>query len=150
MLLIISAISTIDSTLSSCSKLVISDLKLLETNIFNGRLVMIIFSFFGLFFIMLNTKDLFTAVAVSGTAATFITPIFILNVIMNIRLSTSNLILSFITSIVGAIIYYIESQNLNNNFSLFFGLDHKYKTLLLLNLLIISLTFIYSLILKKK
>ena len=48
---------------------------------------MFLFSILGLLFIIFNTKDLFTAVAISGTAATFMTTTFILKVIFNISVS---------------------------------------------------------------
>ena len=90
---------------------------------------MFIFTILGLIFIFFNTKDLFTAVAVSGTAATFLTTTFIFRIIFDIRVSKLSLIISFIASILGAIIYYLESQGLNNLFSSIFVLEHKYKTL---------------------
>jgi len=149
LLLIVSSMSTLDSTLSSSSKLIVLDLGLLTKTIFNGRLVMLLFSVLGLAFIFLNTKDLFTAVAVSGTAATFLTSTFILRVIFNIILSKSSLIMSFILSICGSIIYFLESQSLNNSFSLFFALEHKYKTLLVINIIILVLSFLIGLITRK-
>ena len=150
LLLIISAISTLDSTLSSSAKLIVNDLGLFTKSILNGRLVMLIFSSLGLILILFNTKDIFTAVAVSGTAATFITPIFILGVIFGLNLSTQSLVLSFIASLSGSILYYLESQQIYTNFSTYFNLDHKYKTLLLINVIIIVFSFILSLTLKKK
>ena len=54
---------------------------------------------FGVYFF--DTKDLFTAVAVSGTAATFLTTTFILRIIFDISVSKLSLIISFITSILG-------------------------------------------------
>ena len=150
LLLIVSAISTLDSTLSSSAKLIVNDLGLFKKNILNGRLVMLAFSFLGLLFILFNTKDIFTAVAVSGTAATFITPIFVLGVIFDLNLSKYSLVLSFIASLSGSILYYLESQQIYNGFSLYFNLDHKYKTLLLINIIIIIFSFTISLILKNK
>lgn len=150
LLLIVSAISTLDSTLSSSAKLIVNDLALFKKSILNGRLVMLIFCFLGLIFILFNTKDIFTAVAVSGTAATFITPIFILGVIFNINLSKKSLVLSFIASVSGSILYYLESQQIYNDFSIYFDLDHKYKTLLLINIIVILLSFTLSLTFKKK
>ena len=141
---------SVNSLLNLISKLIVNDLGLVKKSILNGRLVMLIFCFLGLIFILFNTKDIFTAVAVSGTAATFITPIFILGVIFGLNLSNQSLVLSFIVSVSGAILYYLESQNIYNIFSLYFGLDHKYKTLLLINIIIILFSFISSLILKNK
>ena len=149
LLLIVSAISTLDSTLSSAAKLIVLDLSLLSKTILNGRLVMLIFSILGLIFIFSNTKDLYTAVAVSGTAATFLTSTFILRIAFNISVSNVSLIISFAFSIFGSIIYYLESQNINNLFSSTFELDHKYKTLLLLNIIIIFINFLSALIKKR-
>jgi Na+/proline symporter len=149
LLLIVSAISTLDSTLSSAAKLIVLDLSLLSKTILNGRLVMLIFSILGLIFIFSNTKDLYTAVAVSGTAATFLTSTFILRIAFNISVSNVSLIISFAFSIFGSIIYYLEAQNINNLFSSTFELDHKYKTLLFLNIIIIFINFLSALIKKR-
>ena len=56
---------------------------------------MLLFSILGLLFIIFNTKDLFTAVAISGTAATFMTTTFILKVIFNISVSRISYFISF-------------------------------------------------------
>ena len=149
-LLIISAMSTIDSTLSSCSKLIVSDLGLLKSNIFNGRLVMLIFSMLGLAFIFLNTKDLFTAVAVSGTAAIFLSPTYIMLIIFKKNVSKLSLLVSFFISVSGSILYYLESQAIYTNFSSYLSLDHKYKTLLVINILVVLICFFSAFMLKKK
>ena len=149
-LLIISAVSTLDSTLSSAAKLVVIDLAYLPQTIFHGRVVMFVFTILGLAFIFFNTKDLFTAVAVSGTAATFLTTTFILRIIFNISVSRISLIISFFTSILGATIYYLESQGLNSLFSSTFSSEHKYETLLLINIIILIISFSSALFIKKK
>ena len=151
LLLIVSAISTIDSTLSSAAKLVVVfDLALIPKTILNGRIVMLVFTLLGLLFIFFDTKDLFTAVAVSGTAATFLTTSFLLKVVFNISISKSSFVISFICSISGSIVYFLESQKINNSFSLIFGLDHKYKTLLLINIIILTVSFFSAFLIKKK
>ena len=58
----------------------------------------------------LNTKDLYTAVAVSGTAATFLTGTFILRILFNISVSKISLIISFAFSILGSILYYLNHK----------------------------------------
>ena len=150
LLLIVSAISTLDSTLSSAAKLMVLDLSLLSKTILNGRLVMFIFSILGLMFIFFNTKDLYTAVAVSGTAATFLTTTYILRIIFNITVSKASLIFSFVFSMCGSVLYYIESQKINNFFSSTLELDHKYKTLLFINIIVIAINFFSVLINKRK
>ena len=150
LLLIVSAISTIDSTLSSAAKLVVFDLALISKTILNGRIVMLVFTLLGLLFIFFDNKDLFTAVAVSGTAATFLTTSFLLKVVFNISISKVSFVTSFIFSISGSIVYFLESQKINNSFSLIFGLDHKYKTLLLINIIILTVSFCSAFLIKKK
>jgi len=73
--LIVSAVSTLDSTFSSSSKLVVDQMGVVSKTVKNGRLVMVAFLLGGLFFLFLGQKDLFAAVAVSGTAAMFLTPV---------------------------------------------------------------------------
>ncbi len=142
LLLIVSAMSTLDSTLSSASKLIVLDLKLMKKNILNGRLIMFIFSILGLTFIFFNTKDLFTAVAVSGTAATFLTTTFVIKILFNMHVSKASLLISFILSVLGSILYYLESQGINNYVSQCLSIEHKYNTLLVINVFILILSFV--------
>ena len=71
---------------------------------------MLVFTLLGLLFIFFDNKDLFTAVAVSGTAATFLTTSFLLKVVFNISISKVSFVTSFIFSISGSIVYFLESQ----------------------------------------
>ena len=88
----------------------------------------------------------------SGTAATFLTSAFILRVLFKIYISVFkvSLIISFAFSIFGSVFYYLESQNINNLFSSTFELDHKYKTLLFINIIIILVNFLSALIKKRQ
>ena len=78
--LVISAMSTLDSTLSSSSKLVAVDMKVLDANVRNGRLVMTVFMALGLLLVFWGNKDLFSAVAVSGTASMYLAPVVFFSV----------------------------------------------------------------------
>ncbi|MEZ5447888.1 MAG: hypothetical protein R3E89_02285 [Thiolinea sp.] len=73
--LVISALSTLDSTLSSSAKLVAVDMKVVQPTINNGRLVMLLFMVLGLGMVFLDNQDLFSAVAVSGTASMYLAPV---------------------------------------------------------------------------
>ena len=57
--LIISAMSTLDSTLSSAAKLVVVDMKKLPQTLASGRAVMVCFLLVGLLMVFLGSKDLF-------------------------------------------------------------------------------------------
>ena len=70
--LAVSAMSTLDSSLSSSSKLVVVDMGRLQPTLLNGRLVMLGFMVLGLILVFIGNKDLFSAVAVSGTASMYL------------------------------------------------------------------------------
>ncbi|HZD26760.1 MAG TPA: sodium:proline symporter, partial [Alphaproteobacteria bacterium] len=80
MALVISAVSTLDSTLSSAAKLCAVDLRLCAANVRNGRIAMALFMLGGLAFLFGASNDLFNAVAVSGTAALFLGPVILFSV----------------------------------------------------------------------
>ena len=73
--IIVSAVSTLDSTLASSAKLSVVDMKLGQETVHNGRVAMAAFMLGGLLFVYLGSADLFSAVAVSGTASMFLAPV---------------------------------------------------------------------------
>jgi hypothetical protein len=72
--LVVSAASTMDSTFASTAKLAVIDMKLGRRSNAHGRAAMALFAAAGLLMVFFGTRDLFAAVAVSGTAAMFLTP----------------------------------------------------------------------------
>ena len=84
-----------------------------------------------------------------GTAATFLTTTYILRIIFNVTVSKVSLIISFVFSMCGSMLYYLESQKINNFFSSTLELDHKYKTLLFINLIVITINF-FSVLINKR
>src|SRR5690554_502815 len=63
------------STLSSSAKLVVMDMKLVPARVNNGRIAMVLFMLLGLALVFWGNKDLFSAVAVSGTASMYLAPV---------------------------------------------------------------------------
>ncbi|MBX2826257.1 MAG: sodium:proline symporter, partial [Gammaproteobacteria bacterium] len=125
--LIISAMSTLDSTLSSAAKLVIADLRWLKMSLVNGRTVMVLFMVLGLGFVFLDNQDLFSAVAVSGTASMYLFPVILFCVLGNRqRIATWSYLCSFTVAVVGAALYFLESSG----HSAWLGDAHKYTKLL--------------------
>ena len=136
--LIISAMSTLDSTLSSSSKLVAVDMKALAPTIQNGRLVMLVFMALGLLMVFLGNKDLFSAVAVSGTASMYLAPVIFFSVWGNMKnIPVWSYLFSFCLAIAGAILYFTESSGYSTWFNMMFGIEHKYTKLLIISLVII-------------
>ena len=147
--LVVSAISTLDSTFSSASKLVASDMKLVKPTANNGRLVMALFLAGGLVFIFIGSKDLFDAVAVSGTASMFLIPVILFSLWGKQEIHRWALVLTFIVTIAGSAIYMLESSKHISLIGPMFDITHKYSILLVICLCIL-LTGLTSFALARK
>jgi Na+/proline symporter len=130
--LIISAVSTLDSTFSSASKLTIVDMNLAKMSARNGRVSMVCFLLGGLIFLFFGPKDLFSAVAVSGTASMFLTPIVIFSVWLNRGITPWAFSVAFIAAMTGASLYFLEAGGHVSIIEPIFGIVHKYAKLLLI------------------
>jgi len=131
--LIISAISTLDSTFSSASKLTIVDMNMAEKTTKNGRISMVLFLLGGLLFLFFGSKDLFSAVAVSGTASMFLFPVVIFSIWLNKDIAPWAFSVAFATAMTGAVFYFLEAGGHINLIEPTFGIAHKYAKLLLIS-----------------
>ncbi|MGJ3260614.1 MAG: hypothetical protein ACFE0S_13525 [Rhodospirillales bacterium] len=140
--LVISAVSTLDSTLSSSAKLWVTDMRLAAENIRNGRITMALFMLGGLGFLFLGSKDLFGAVAVSGTASMYLTPVIVFSVILGRRdIPVWSYMISFAAAIAAAAIYFLESSGYIGIVGLITGIEHKYSKLLVLCISTLAIGF---------
>jgi Na+/proline symporter len=130
--LVISAVSTLDSTFSSASKLVAVDMNIIKPTPSNGRWVMLAFLLGGGLFLFFGGKDLFAAVAVSGTVSMFLAPVIFFNIWGKQRTQLWPLVLSFITALAGGLLYMLESSGYTNLLQPLFGYSHKYSKLLII------------------
>jgi len=129
--LVISAMSTLDSTLSSSAKLVVIDMKVVEPTMQNGRLTMVAFMLMGLMFVFLGNKDLFSAVAVSGTASMYLAPVIFFSLWGGRDdIPVWSYVCAFVMAITAAVLYFTESSG----YSAILGELHKYTKLLFLSL----------------
>ena len=134
--LIISAMSTLDSTLSSSAKLLVMDMKVTAPSVRNGRIVMAVFMLLGLALVFLGNKDLFSAVAVSGTASMYLVPVILFSLWgKRTDIPVWSYVASFVISIAAAVLYFTESSG----YSALLGEAHKYTKLLWLSLLVPAL-----------
>lgn len=129
--LIVSAVSTLDLTLSSASKLAIKDMGLASPTLRNGRIAMCAFMVGGLAFLFLDTKELYAAVAISGTASMFLTPVILFCILGGRRVSLWAFHVAFAAAMAGAMLYYFEEGG-NGFMTALFGIEHKYTKLLLI------------------
>ncbi len=132
MALIISAISTLDSTFSSASKLVAVDMGVMKPTAANGRWVMLAFLLGGGAFLLLDSKDLYAAVAISGTVSLFLAPVIFFNIWGNQRVATWALWVAFVAAVCGGVLYMLESSSYTNVMEPLFGYAHKYAKLLII------------------
>jgi len=125
--LLVSAMSTLDSALASSARLAIEELGLGARTIANGRIAMAVFMLGGVLFLLGDTKTLFDAVAVSGTASMFLAPVIVLGLWMNCRIPLWAYVIAFGAAVLGAVAYFFQSDPLVISL---FGEGHKYERLL--------------------
>ncbi len=133
--LVLSAMSTLDSSLSSASKLLALDMKIIKPTLANGRLVMLIFMLLGVVCVFWGNQDLFSAVAVSGTASMFLSPVVFFCVFANKQsIPVWSFIVTFVIALAGAALYFLESAS----YTTWLGEAHKYTKLLWICLFVLG------------
>lgn len=133
--LVISAMSTLDSTLSSSAKLVAVDMRVVKPTIYNGRIVMVLFMILGLAMVFFGNKDLFSAVAVSGTASMYLAPVVFFSLWGGVRdIPIWSYLGAFALAVGGALLYFMESSG----HSQWLGEAHKYTKLLWICLTVLA------------
>ncbi|MCG8426662.1 MAG: sodium:proline symporter [Chromatiales bacterium] len=130
--LVLSALSTLDSTFSSASKLTIVDMKLAAPKPNNGRIAMALFLLGGLVFLFLGSKDLFAAVAVSGTASMFLAPVVFFSILGKRRVASWAYAVAFFCAMAAGTLYMLETGGYVALMEPLFGVTHKYSKLLIL------------------
>jgi len=129
--LVISAMSTLDSTLSSSAKLVVVDMRLVPSSLLNGRLSMLVFMLLGLLLVFVGNRDLFSAVAVSGTASMYLAPVIFFSLWGGRDdIPVWSYVSTFGIAITAAGLYFTESSG----HSMLLGDAHKYTKLLWISL----------------
>lgn len=135
--LVISAMSTLDSTLSSSAKLIAVDMKLVGMSVKNGRVIMLVFMLLGLLCVFYGNQDLFSAVAVSGTASLFLAPVVFFSIFSNQKdIPSWSYLFAFVVAMLGASLYFLESSG----YTQWLGDAHKYTKLLLISVVILSVS----------
>lgn len=134
--LVISAMSTLDSTLSSSAKLLAADMGIMRMTLRNGRMVMVAFMLVGLLLVFWGNKDLFSAVAVSGTASMYLAPVIFFSLWGKKEdVPTWSYLFSFVLALAGAVLYFTESSQ----YSFLLGDIHKYTKLLWISIAVLGL-----------
>ncbi|MCC5809689.1 MAG: sodium:proline symporter [Ectothiorhodospiraceae bacterium] len=139
--LVISAASTMDSTFASASKMAVVDMRLAAASPRNGRLAMLLFCIGGLVLVFIGTDDLFSAVAVSGTASLFLTPVIVYNILAGREVHRWSFFATFLVAVGGSALYFLESSGYTNLVTPLTGVEHNYSKLLIITLVILVVGF---------
>jgi hypothetical protein len=140
--LLISALSTLDSALASAARLVVEELHVGARSLASGRIAMTVFMVLGAALTLWGNQTLFDAVAVSGTASMFLTPILIVGLVMNRRIAVWSYVVSFAAAILGAALYLARGAEWA---MAILPEAHKYEQLLLICIAVLIVGFIATL-----
>lgn len=137
--LIISAMSTLDSAFASAAKLSVVDMRLLRPGVASGRLAMAAFLVAGLALVFLGSRDLFSAVAVSGTAALYLAPVIVFSIGARWEIPVWSYVSSFVVALLGSVLYFAEESGYVSILQPLAGIEHKYTKLLLISVAVLAM-----------
>jgi len=125
--LLVSALSTLDSALSSAARLAVVEWRILPRNLAGGRIAMLAFAVGGGALTFWGNQTLFDAVAVSGTASMFLTPVLLGSLIAGWHVPVWSYLVSFTAALAGAAAYMFRGTDAMG--AILYG-GHKYEQLL--------------------
>ena len=117
------------SALASAARLVVDELRLVPRSLTGGRLAMVVFMALGTVLTLWGNQTLFDAVAVSGTASMFLTPVLVVGLVMGRDVALWAYLAAFAAAMLGALAYFARDT------ALVAGLlpeAHKYEQLLVI------------------
>lgn len=137
--LLVSALSTLDSALSSAARLVAVELGLSPRSLTGGRIAMVGFLAVGTSLTLWGNQSLFDAVAVSGTASMFLTPVLIYGLLMRRALPLWSYLIAFGAAIIGAMLYFLRTADWA---IAILPVGHKYEQLLAICVAVLIVGFV--------
>ena len=136
--LLISALSTLDSALASAARLVVDELNLTPRTLNGGRIAMVGFMVAGTARTLWGNQTLFDAVAVSGTASMFLTPVLIVGLFMDRKVPVWSYLGAFGSAMTGAWAYFARDGVI---WSAILPEGHKYEQLLVICVVVLAVGF---------
>lgn len=136
--LLISALSTLDSALSSAARLVIEELRVGSRTLAAGRVAMVGFMTLGTGLTLWGNQTLFDAVAVSGTASLFLTPVLLIGLVRNRQIALWSYLVAFGAAMAGAVTYFARDAGWAGAI---LPDGHKYEQLLVICALVLIAGF---------
>lgn len=138
--LVISCMSTLDSTFSSAAKLTVVDMGLGRGDVASGRNAMAAFLIGGLLMVWIGSKDLFAAVAISGTASMYLAPVVLISLFLGrTDVPVWSYFVSFAAALIASVLYFFyDNAAYAKVMGQLLGFDHKYEKLLILCLAVLA------------
>jgi Na+/proline symporter len=136
--LLVSAVSTLDSALSSAARLVVEEMGVLPRSLSAGRIVMVVFMALGALLTLWGNATLFDAVAVSGTASMFLAPVLIIGLVLARPVALWAYLAAFAAAVLGAFAYFARSWP---GIAVILPEGHKYEQLLVICILVLITGF---------
>jgi Na+/proline symporter len=139
--LLVSALSTLDSALASAARLTVEELKLAPRSMNGGRVAMVVFAVAGTALTLTGSKTLFDAVAISGTASMFLTPVLVTTLVLGRRLALWAYVASFAAALAGAVLYLFNTSAFA---AAILPEAHKYTQLLYICIAVLVVGFVVA------
>lgn len=136
--LLVSALSTLDSALASAARLVVDELRLSPRTLNGGRMAMVVFMGLGAILTLWGNQTLFDAVAVSGTASMFLTPVLVAGLVMGRPVALWAYLVAFGAAVLGAVAYFARESAV---FAALLPEGHKYEQLLVICAVVLAIGF---------
>jgi Na+/proline symporter len=136
--LLVSALSTLDSALASAARLMVEELRFAPRSLMGGRVVMVVFMGAGTLLTLWGNATLFDAVAVSGTASMFLTPVLLVALVGGRQVARWSYLVAFAGAVLGALAYFGRSWAV---FATLLPEGHKYEQLFVICLCVLVVGF---------
>lgn len=107
--LLVSALSTLDSALASSARLGVEELGLAARSLQGGRRVMVAVMMAGAALTLWGNATLFDAVAVSGTASMFLSPVLLVGLLGARQVPLWSYLVAYAAALLGAFAYFARS-----------------------------------------
>ena len=136
--LLVSALSTLDSALASAARLMVEEWRIAPRSLRGGRLVMAGFMALGALLTLWGNATLFDAVAVSGTASMFLTPVLLVGLVAGRRIAVWSYLAAFAAAMLGAAVYFARGWA---PVATLLPEGHKYEQLLVICVIVLLAGF---------
>ncbi|MEP1592108.1 sodium:proline symporter [Sulfitobacter sp.] len=136
--LLVSALSTLDSALASAARLMVEEWRIAPRSLRGGRLVMAGFMALGALLTLWGNATLFDAVAVSGTASMFLTPVLLVGLVAGRHIAVWSYLAAFAAAMLGAAAYFARGWA---PVAALLPEGHKYEQLLVICVIVLLAGF---------